>query len=85
MTPFYPHSHIKKNRRTLLHIWEHAIGKIGVILTGLVVRVVPKFAGKDTWFIYVDPAITMVVITIILSSAIPLGHFSLYTSLATES
>ncbi|PLW30767.1 hypothetical protein PCASD_15400 [Puccinia coronata f. sp. avenae] len=72
MTPFYPHPHIKKNRRTLLHIWEHAIGKIGVILTGLVVRVVPKFAGKDTWFIYVDPAITMVVITIILSSAIPL-------------
>ncbi|KAK5087876.1 Zinc resistance conferring protein [Lithohypha guttulata] len=62
------HSHADLNMRgVFLHVLGDALGNIGVIATALIIWLT-KFEGR----FYFDPAISLVITAIILTSAIPL-------------
>lgn len=62
------HSHADLNMRgVFLHVLGDALGNIGVIATALIIWLT-KFPGR----FYFDPAISLVITAIILTSAIPL-------------
>jgi len=63
------HSHGSMNMRALLlHVMGDALGNIGVIVTGLIIWLT-TWSGR----FYLDPAVSLVITTIIFTSALPLG------------
>ena len=63
------HSHGSMNMRALLlHVMGDALGNIGVIVTGLIIWLT-TWSGRS----YLDPAVSLVITTIIFTSALPLG------------
>jgi hypothetical protein len=58
-------------RALVLHVLGDALGNVGVIATGLNIMLAPaSWNGREVYF---DPAISLVIVCIILGSAVPLG------------
>ncbi|WVR05770.1 hypothetical protein IAU60_002795 [Kwoniella sp. DSM 27419] len=68
------HSHGSMNMRgVFLHVLGDALGNVGVIAAGLVI-----WFCEGRWTLYFDPAISLVITCIILSSALPLCKSASY-------
>jgi solute carrier family 30 (zinc transporter), member 1 len=67
-----------------LHILADALGSVVVIISSLIIKFVPHRADdRKHWTVYVDPTLSLIIVTIITISAIPLLKESTYVLLQT--
>ena len=55
-----------------LHVLSDALGCLAVIISGLIIKYVPPVNEQVGWKLYVDPALSLIITILIVSSTIPL-------------
>ena len=71
-------------RGVFLHILADALGSVVVIITATVISYAPAISGSETYKLYIDPVLSLLLVAFILTSAWPLLKRSALTLLKAD-